>query len=347
MPKREPSKSMTEANPPPFEIGGRAIDAGRRVELELRPARLPSGGWMAIPVVVLRGRKAGPTIWLSAAVHGDEVCGVEIIRQVIGELDPKTMAGTVIAVPVVNVPGFASGDRYMPDRRDLNRCFPGSARGSLASRFAHVFMSEIVSHCSVGIDLHTGSDHRRNLPQIRADFDDPETRELASVFGAPVALHARVRDGSLREAAVSVGARALVYEAGEAWRFDQQSIDVGVAGVYRVLVHLGITDSAAATNSEHPAAGTEPLFLKKSSWVRSPVSGVARIAVELGTVVEPRETLGVVTDAVGSQERVVRASKRGIVIARTELPVVHRGDALVHLGNLDQNPPGSSKGSDD
>lgn len=309
----------------PLIVGGVSVEPGTRTETELRPAQLPSGGWMEMPVVAVRGRRPGPTLWLSGALHGDEVCGVEIIRQVLGRLDPQTMRGTVLAVPVVNVPGFANGDRYMPDRRDLNRCFPGSKRGSLASRFAYAFMTEIVEKCDVGIDLHTGSDHRRNAPHIRADLADPATRELATVFGAPYALDAHLRDGSLREAGRRTGATVLLYEAGEAWRFDSHAIEVGVRGIRRVFGHLGITRGRRRTR-------TRPVtYLSDASWVRSPQSGVARLEADLGEWVEATQVLGVVSDAIGSTERKVKARKAGVVIGRNESPVVHRGDALLHV----------------
>ena len=307
-------------------IAGRALEPGTRTELELRPAQLPSGGWMQIPVVALHGIAPGPIVWLSAAIHGDEVCGVEIIRQVLNRLDPRRMNGTVLAVPIVNVPGFSAGDRYMPDRRDLNRSFPGSVRGSLASRFAHALMSEIVERSDVGIDLHTGSDHRTNAPQIRADLEDGPTRELAEVFGAPFALHARLRDGSLREAACRAGATVLLYEGGEAWRFDRESIAVGVRGVQRVLAHLGITEPGSAPPADRP------LVLATSTWVRSPQSGVARLDVDLGERVSARQVIGVVADAIGTRERQIRASRAGVILGRNESPVVHRGDAVVNIG---------------
>ena len=309
----------------PRTIAGVTAEPGTRVDTELRPAQLPSGGWMEIPVVILHGARPGPTLWLSAAIHGDEVCGVEIIRQTLDRLDPKQMRGTVLAVPVVNVPGFASGDRYMPDRRDLNRCFPGSPRGSLASRFANSFMKEIVRESDVGIDLHTGSDHRRNVPQVRADLQHPETRKLALAFGAPYALDARLRDGSLREAGRRAGATVLLYEAGEAWRFERRAIDVGVRGVRRVLAHVGITKSK-------PPVPRRTEVISTSTWVRSPESGVARLTVELGDRVAAKQSLGIVADAIGSRQREVRATKAGIVVGRSETPVVHRGDALVHIG---------------
>ena len=197
-----------------FAIGGVRIRAGTARALELPITRLVTGADVTLPVRVVHGRRTAPDLD-RAAIHGDEVVGVEVVRQVMAGLDPKTFRGTLVAVPIVNVLGFMTGDRYLPDRRDLNRSFPGSARGSLASRIAYLFMREIVAGCEVGIDLHTGSDRRSNLPQVRADLDDARTRELAAAFGAPVMLHARIRDGSLRHAAGEKGAKVLLYEAGE------------------------------------------------------------------------------------------------------------------------------------
>src|SRR5690606_22188097 len=196
-----------------------------------------------LPVHVLHGREEGPTVWMNAAIHGDELVGVEVIRRVLATLDPRTIRGTVLAVPIVNVLGAMTADRYLPDRRDLNRSFPGSPRGSLAARIAHLMMTEVVAKCEVGIDLHTGSDRRTNLPQVRADLDDPRTRELAEAFGAPVMLHAEVRDGPLREAAGQVGATVLLYGGREAWRVGEGAIAAGVEGVRRVLARLGLVDA--------------------------------------------------------------------------------------------------------
>ena len=314
---------------PAYNIAGSVVEPGTKSELELRPAQLPSGGWMSMPLIVIHGARPGPTVWLSAAIHGDEVAGVEVIHRVLGLVDPKSMAGTLLACPVVNVPGFASGDRYFPDRRDLNRSFPGSGRGSLTSRFAHALMKEVVSRCSVGIDLHTGSDHRKNFPQIRGDLNDPRTRELAAAFGAPVALHSRVRDGSLRDAAVRKGATVLVYEGGEAWRFDEAAISVGATGTLNVLRHLKMIEVGAFD------AAPETTFLQTSRWIRAPRSGVCRVLVELGDRVSKSQPIAVVSDAYGSSESQVRATAASLVIARLEQPIVHRGDALVHVAPLD------------
>jgi predicted deacylase len=263
-------------------------------------------------------------VWLSAAVHGDELCGVEIIHRVLETLDPTTMSGTVIAAPVVNVHGFNRGDRYLPDRRDLNRSFPGSARGSLAARIANLLMTEIVSRCSVGLDFHTGSDHRTNLPQIRADLDDPEVLPLAKVFGAPVTLHSLIRDGSLREAATEAGATVLLFEGGEALRFDEEAIATGVAGTRRVLAHLGISPT---TNGDMP----DTLLRRTSRWIRAPRSGILHLEAGLGTQVDQGQTIATILDPFGKRLRTITAREPGIVIGHTQHPLVNQGDAIAHL----------------
>jgi predicted deacylase len=268
-------------------------------------------------------------VWLSAAVHGDEINGVEIIRRVTRGLDARTIAGTVIAVPIVNVHGFLNGDRYLPDRRDLNRSFPGSPSGSLAARIANLFMTEIVSRCDVGIDLHTGSDHRTNLPHVRADLDDPETRKLAGAFGAPLMLHARVRDGSLRGAATERGATVLLYEGGEALRFDDEALSVGTDGVRRVLAELGMIDR---DDSEPRPV---PIESRRSTWVRARRSGIVLLDAELGDVVQRGQLLGVIHDSVGKRLAGVTAPKVGVVVGRVQQPLVNQGDALVNLAEID------------
>ena len=249
-----------------FAIGGVRIRSGTVRALELPITRLVTGADVTLPVRVVHGREDGPRIWIDAAIHGDEVAGVEVVRQVMAGLDPKTFRGTLVAVPIVNVLGFMTGDRYLPDRRDLNRSFPGSPRGSLASRIAHLFMREIVAGCEVGIDLHTGSDRRSNLPQVRADLDDPRTRELAAAFGAPVMLHAGIRDGSLRHAAGEHGAKVLLYEAGE-------------TAALRRLRRLGRRDrrTPRAGRARHDRArSTSPPSSR--AWSAAPAAGSAPAA---------------------------------------------------------------------
>ena len=316
-----------------FRFGEHEIRRGtnRRVDLEF--VRLPAQARLAIPVQVIVGAEASPStpvVWLSGAIHGDELNGVEIISRVLGRLDPTLMGGTVLAVPVVNIFGFAFQERYLPDRRDLNRSFPGSARGSLASRLAHFFFENIVEPSTHGIDLHTGSNHRTNLPQVRADLERADTRGLAQSFGAPVMIHGGAPTGSLRAAAIKEGKPILVYEAGEPMRFDRPAIDLGVDGVLRVLAALGVAPSSAA-----PGPPPAPSHLVETRrWVRSPLSGLFSAEVELGDTVRKGGTLGRVYEPLGSKKRVVKAPMSGIVIGHTNNPLAYQGDALVHLGTL-------------
>ena len=316
----------------PFLINNHEARAGRRTQLEIPIARLMSGTPVALPVIVLHGRYEGPTAWINAAIHGDELCGVEIVRRVLEEIDATSLHGTLIAVPVVNVHGFNNSDRYFPDRRDLNRSFPGSTRGSLASRVAHLMMTEIVQRCDVGIDLHTGSDHRTNLPQIRADLEDAPTRSLTEVFGAPVTIHSRTRDGSLRQAASDAGATVLLYEAGEALRFDEQAIQTGTDGVLRVLHHLEMI--AAGPN---PAAQTQ--FAKSTRWLRASRSGILDLAKGLGAVVGDGDEVAVIRDPFGKRLSRLRSPIAGIVIGGTEHPLVNRGDAVLHIAATTDGAP--------
>ncbi|WP_203336500.1 succinylglutamate desuccinylase/aspartoacylase family protein [Nocardioides limicola] len=307
-----------------FAIGNVRVRAGQAREVEIPITRLVTGADVHLPVRVLHGKEPGPAVWINAAIHGDEVLGVEVIRRVLSTLSPKTLHGTLVAVPVVNVLGFMTGDRYLPDRRDLNRSFPGSARGSLASRIAHLFMVEVVDRCDIGIDLHTAADRRANLPQIRADLDDPRTRELAEAFGAPVMLHSKLRDGSLRQAGKDRGSTVLLYEGGEALRFDEVPITAGVDGVRRVLASLGMVD----TNGGVAEPSVE---CRQSSWVRARRTGILHLEVELGDRVEAGQRIGGLSDTFGRRVRLVHADRSGVVIGLNRAPLVNSGDAIAHL----------------
>jgi predicted deacylase len=279
-----------------------------------------------LPVAVINGRRDGPTVLVSGAIHGDEINGVEICRRILKRLDPRKLSGAVIVVPVVNVLGFLANDRYLPDRRDLNRSFPGSKRGSLASRLAYLFMTEVVAPADIVIDLHSAAGARTNVPQIRADLDDEETKALAEEFGAPFVIHARVRDGSLRQAATERGKKVLLYEAGEIMRFETEAVETGLAGVLRVLTAAGVG------SWEDVAPSTFPVEVRKTSWVRATRSGIADLSeVELGMKVEEGDRLGSIGDALGGRPTMFKASASGFVIAKTLNPLVSVGEALVHL----------------
>lgn len=330
---------MGRALRPSFAIGTVRVRAGARREVSLPITRLITGAEVSLPVHVLHGREDGPTVWIDGAIHGDEVVGIEIVRRVLQQVSAREIRGTLIAVPIVNVLGTMTGDRYLPDRRDLNRSFPGSARGSLAARIAHLMMTEIVAKSDVGIDLHTASDRRSNLPQIRCDLEDERTRELGEAFGAPVLYHARLRDGSLRSAAVDRGARVLLYEAGEAWRFDEWAITAGVDGVLRVLVRLGMIDPPPGLEDpEHPSD-----VCWRSGWVRARRTGILRLDAQLGQKVREGERLGELLNSFGRRLALVKADRDGIVIGRTEAPLVNSGDALVHIGSPE---PGTGEEAD-
>lgn len=327
---------------PSFPLGPVKVRAGSRQEVSLPVSRLITGAEVSLPVHVLHGRQDGPTVWISAAIHGDEVVGIEVVRRVLEQLSPRALHGTLIAVPIVNVIGVMTGDRYLPDRRDLNRSFPGAPRGSLASRIAHLLMREVISACDVGIDLHTAADRRSNLPQIRCDLEDPQTRVLAEAFAAPVINHARLRDGSLRMAAREAGARVLLYEGGEAWRFDEWAIQPAVDGVLRVLASLGMIspDLAPAPPQD---ANTE---CWSSSWVRARRDGLVHLSVSLGQHVEVGDRLGALYDSFGKRQGLIKAESAGIVIGRAEAPLVHRGDALVHIGQVLHDDDGADHAGD-
>lgn len=299
---------------------------GERRRCQLRVARLPTDTWLSIPVEVVNGPTRGPALWLTAAVHGDEVNGVEIIGRVLAQVDPKTLHGTLVAVPIVNVFGFIGQQRYLPDRRDLNRSFPGSLKGSLASRLARLLVDEVVMHCTHGIDLHTGSHHRTNLAQVRADLDDPETLALARAFGCQVMVHANTRDGSLRKTAADCGNRVLLFEGGEALRFNEDAIAAGTVGVLRVMRALGMIDGGP------PPPDRPSQLVRKSRWLRARRAGILHLRAKVGDRVDKGAELGVIHDTFGRRVSTVRARRSGTVIGQTLNPLVTQGDALIHIG---------------
>lgn len=308
-----------------IKIAGTEILPGERQRIEIPVAHLLTHTPISLPVIVLNGKKAGPRLWLSAAIHGDEINGVEIIRQVLANIKPKKLCGTLIAVPIVNVFGFIEQSRYLPDRRDLNRSFPGSPHGSLAARLAHLFMSEIVSRCTHGIDLHTAAISRINLPQIRADLEDETTYYCAKAFGAPLLVHATMRDGSLRQAATKKKIPILLYEAGEALRFDLQAIQIGVRGILRVMNYLEMYSLSLA------APEGASIEVSQTKWIRASRSGIFHLEVKLGEQVEKKQILGIITDAFGEISTKVRTTEKGIVIGHTQNPLVNQGDGIINL----------------
>lgn len=306
-------------------IGKTRVEPGQRVTVNLPVADLYTGTELSMPVKVVCGRKPGPVLFVSAAVHGDELNGVEIIRRLLKRKGLSSLHGTLIAVPIVNVHGFLNQSRYLPDRRDLNRCFPGSSRGSIAARLANIFLTEIVKKSDVGIDLHTGAINRSNLPQIRADLDDEKTLKLARAFGVPVIINSDLRDGSLRACAADMQLPVLIYEAGEALRFDEVCVRGGLRGILNVMRDIGML---AAVKKGKRAV---PVEARSTSWVRAPASGIVSRPVNLGATVVSGESLAIIGDPLGDSSDKVLAPFDGIVIGRSNLPLAHEGDALFHL----------------
>jgi len=308
-----------------FTIGGVPVPPGEMRRLEVPVARLFTQTMVSLPVTVIHGASEGPRVWMDAALHGDELNGTEIIRRILRRVSPGKLHGVLVAVPVVNVFGFLLQSRYLPDRKDLNRSFPGSPSGSLAARLAHLFLEEVVSRCTHGLDFHTGSLHRTNLPQVRGNLDDPETLRMAKAFGAPLRIHMKPVAGSLRDACTKRKIPILVYEAGEPLRFDEEAIESGVEGALRVLAALGMGRGLGR------AARGRGIEVRKTTWVRAHRSGILHVETRLGARVEANARIGHITDAYGAMETEIRAPKHGIVLGHSRNPLVNRGDAIVHL----------------
>tara|TARA_R110002095_G_scaffold203735_1_gene186009 strand:+ start:2535 stop:3566 length:1032 start_codon:yes stop_codon:yes gene_type:complete len=318
-----------------FAVGGVSIAPGKRKQIEIEVAKLYDYTKLTIPVEVIRGKEDGPVLFLSAAIHGDEINGVEIIKRILAKKKKLSkIKGTLIAVPIVNVFGFNRNLRYLPDRRDLNRCFPGSKEGSLAGQIAKIFMDEIVLKSTHGIDLHTAALHRNNLPQVRACLDSKETEDLAMSFGVPVVLNSSVRDGSLRQCASEAGVNMLLFEGGEPLRYEEKIISSGIHGILSVMKSIGMIEGAVSSKEKRRKA----VFISHSShWLRAPHSGSLRIKKHLGNHVKKDEILGIISNPFGEDKYEVKAKKTGIIIGIATMPLVNNGDALFHVATFENS----------
>ena len=312
-----------------FALGERRIAPGTRETVDLPVSVLSDHTPVTMSVHVVHGRQAGPTLFVSAAIHGDEVIGVEIVRRLLRAKSLRSLRGTLLAVPIVNTFGFLNHTRYLPDRRDLNRTFPGSPRGSLAGRLAHLFMTEIVARSDAGIDLHSAAIHRTNMPQIRVSREGRRTMALAEAFGAPMIITSSLREGSLRQAAHARGLDVLVYEGGEGLRFDEHAVLAGVFGMLRVMKKLGMVPAKGLS-----APRVAPMRSSSTSWRRSPVGGLMRAFKGTGDIVAVGDVLGVVADPFGETEVEILSEKAGVIVGRTNLPVVNEGDGLFHVAEI-------------
>jgi hypothetical protein len=316
----------------PFEIAGHVVEPGQRIQFDLPTANLFTHAPLNMPVEVIHGRNRGPVLLVCAAIHGDELNGVEIIRRVRSFRSLDRLHGTLVLVPVVNLFGFIHKSRYLPDRRDLNRSFPGSDRGSIASRVAHIFFHQIVGRCTHIIDLHTAAINRDNLPQVRAALDEPGVKEMAIGFAIPVIINSGLIKNSLRYEAGKLGIPVITYEAGEALRLFDRSIVTGVRGIVGVMRTLGMLPSKRIGTVR-----AEPYIARSSSWFRAPMDGMFWPLVKLGARVVAGETLGVIAAPFSSEEAVLTAEANGIVICRNNLPLVNEGDALFHIAQFEKS----------
>lgn len=327
-------KKKTDKTPYLFKLGGKKIGFSQHLTLSLPVAELYTDTPIKMPVKIATGAEKGPVLFITGAVHGDEIIGVEVIRRLLQHpVMYKIQRGAIIALPILNLFGFLLNSRYLPDRRDLNRSFPGSPSGSLASRMAHLFSSQIMSVATHGIDIHAGSFYRENLPQIRANTNDDETATMARAFAAPVIINSDVRDGSLREAASDKNIKILVYEAGEALRFDEKAAQLGVDGIISVMTSLGMVD----TLPDHPVRPTS-LICRHTLWVRAPRGGILWDRLPLGTEVRKGDVLAMISDPFGEDAEPILSPENGLIIGRSNLPTANEGDGLFHIATFGKTP---------
>ncbi|MFA0964807.1 succinylglutamate desuccinylase/aspartoacylase family protein [Roseivirga sp. BDSF3-8] len=310
-----------------ISIYGHKVKPGQSIQIDIPVARLPSHTLIDLPAFVYRAAKPGPTLLLSAGIHGDEINGIEIIRRLISRDLIFPDAGMVIALPLVNIYGFLHHSRQLPDGKDLNRCFPGSQKGSLARQIAYMLMNEIIPHIDYGVDFHTGGARISNYPQIRATLDDDKNKELGMAFGAPLLINSNLIDKSFRKAAYKAGKTILVYEGGESLRIDEFAVDKAIEGVLRLMHHLNMKEVGPG-----PA---ETSLIKSSSWVRARISGIFHSKVGYGEKVKKNQLVAKINDPYGSSLHNVKSPMDGVVIGVNNMPVINAGNALLHIGSTE------------
>jgi predicted deacylase len=324
--EQEAAETDESTEPPwgPFRILGTEIQPGEKARLSLATSESFAGSRITVPVTVLHGPEPGSVICITGGIHGDELNGVEIARSILASNEPSTLRGTLIGIPIVNLHGFRRSSRYLPDRRDLNRYFPGHPRGSSASRIASAVFGGVIRQCDALVDLHSGSFHRANIPQVRANLNDPATLDLALAFGPEIAVHSGGQPGTLRRAANDIGIPSITYEGGEPMRFQRREIDRGVTGVQRLLEHVGMTPVI------DPLHGPTEVFWS-AAWIRVDEGGILRSMVRLGQRVEPGQLLGAVTDPLTDERTEVHAPFGGRLIGMALDQVVIPGFAAFHI----------------
>jgi predicted deacylase len=306
-------------------LAGQEIHPGEFKEVNINIARLPSHTQIDTPIYISRSLEDGPILALIAGMHGDEINGMEIVRRILDLGHHQVKRGTVVCMPVINVYGFLNYSRDVPDGKDVNRSFPGTKGGSLASRVAYHIMRDVIPFIDYGIDFHTGGAMRSNYPQVRAVLREPMNAELANAFAAPFTIDAPFRPNSLRKEASRKGKNIIVYEGGESLRFDQHAIEEGVSGTLRMMKHLNMIDGAPELKEENKVIWT-------TSWIRARHAGLFQPIVKSGQLVHKGEWVGTITDPFGEFKEQVSAHATAYVIGMNNGPVINAGDALMHLG---------------
>jgi predicted deacylase len=343
VPQGAPAAEAATPEPvPDFVIFGVAVPAGQRRQLDWQVSESFAGTALPVPIQVIHGRLPGRVLCLTAGIHGDELAGVEIVRRAAASIDPQELHGTVLAAPIVNLHGFQRSSRYMPDRRDLNRFFPGRPAGSAASRVAHSFFGNVISRCNALVDFHTGSFYRTNLPQVRADLQNKEVETLALGFGEKIVLHGAGAAGTLRRAANDINIPAVTYEVGEPMVLREPEIALGTARVRTLLGRLGMTAP------QEEGADTPEVYVR-SRWVRVEDGGILLAQAEVGDIVQVGDVLATVTNPVSNHSRVLRSPQAGRVIGRAVNQVVIPGFAAFHIGLSlpPETPPGPQPAVDE
>ncbi len=313
-------------------IGGECIRRGERKKIEVPVSRLYDFTELTIPIEVIRGKKEGPVLLVCAAVHGDEINGVEIIRRLLLHKAIKKINGTLIVIPIVNVFGFNNKSRYLPDRRDLNRSFPGASKGSLTAQLANFLVKEVLYKCTHCIDLHTGAVQRSNLPQIRGTLDSPEIEKLAKAFHVPVILNTSPMPGSLRAVSKKRGIQYLVFEGGEALRFDEKVIHSGLNGILSIMTELKMVEKAKVSLLQRKQK--DSFIARSCKWARSPSSGIFKAKKGLGDKIIEGDLLGIISDPFGATRIELRSETAGIIIGASNLPLVSEGDAIFNIASF-------------
>lgn len=311
-----------------LSILGHDVRLGERKIINMNIAKLYTSTKVEIPVIVERSKKPGPVVLITAGIHGDEINGVEIVRQLISKKINRPIKGTIICIPVMNVFGFLSMNRNFPDGRDFNRVFPGTKNGSLASRFAHQFTHEILPHADICLDFHTGGASRFNVPQIRVADENSENMSLAKIFNAPFILVSKNLNKSYRSTCNKNGKNILLYEGGKSQSNNKEVAREGVNGSIRVLKHLEMLPA----NYEVAKTLKDSVIIKESFWLRAKFSGLLHLKVACGTYVEKGTHIATITDPYGTMRHVIKATKNGYIINTNEAPIVYQGDALFRIG---------------